>query len=1150
MNKVFFLILSCIFPYVSGHGATYTWQLGTSDLPTSTNWNPLGPPTSSDAAVFFNVGSATPTLNSLSPVASFQANTIFFPLTTQGYTLTLNRSGGNIQIVGGGIDASNSPFAQFVSVNQGTFIVRGGASCDIGNSGLVTISTTTTPAATAFINITDFGTKAGKANFFSNTSPGFSQATVQFTSGADAENANIAVNANGNASNARCIFSSAGTTANHATINSINKGLVSFSNGANADWANITLNNSTLNFTNANTTAGHATIVASNNSIVGFSNSTPSAGTATISLDHSSITFSNSSSGGNATINLTSSTLTFNQSNQVGSINSDATSTVTSNNSLIIGGNDADSDIEGSYNAPVVLGSLTKVGVGTLTLNGTNNYRGGTSINVGTVKAGADSNLGSTSPISNITIGTTGTLEISNTFATSRQITVNLGSQINVNPAKVFTVNTAIVGSGGSVTKINDGTLTLTAANTYTGGTNISAGILALTGSGSLASTGNVTLTSNGSLDISGIAASQTIADLSGSSGTTIVLGAKNLTLGTGTPTTTFSGNMSGVGGNLRKEGSGAVVLSGTNTYSGTTIVNNGILQGTTSSLPGPIDNNATLIFDQSFSGTYASQISGGGAVIKKGSGNLFLTNTNTIGGLFSIEEGVVSVNNILQGLGDVFVASSGTLQGLGPINKNVTIQGILNAGNSIGTMTINGNLTFDSGASFYNEITPTTTDLLFVTGIITINPGVSISIKPSSEIYNFPKTYLISSGAAVIGTFDSILVTLPLLTASLQYLPTQIKLYIFPIQFAQLFNSGNLGAVSHCLDNLPHSEGSDLSNVINSVQLMNSLAEVEQALNQLQPSLFTSLAITQENDMLYVRNILEQGMEDYHCRCKNNKKKSFAFWTTPFIAKTLQKNHGLEPGFHARSEGFFSGIGNVPSPLISLGGGIGYLHNHLYWHQERGNSSANTMYAAFLIQCENERFYLHSGVIEGLNYYKTDRHIQFGQAPIINRHARGSHHGWNNEAYLQLGVKANPKSVLISPFVSFDYLYLSESSFVEHGADSLNLKVFAKHSNLLVSQGGMNIGHSHFWKTFCLFPYIQLSILRESRFKGKEEKAKFSEICPMTLSGYYPSRTLGALSLGIKESFALGEISFSYQGKYGSKYHDNAFYLKLLFSW
>ncbi|MFM8497202.1 MAG: autotransporter-associated beta strand repeat-containing protein, partial [Planctomycetia bacterium] len=95
-------------------------------------------------------------------------------------------------------------------------------------------------------------------------------------------------------------------------------------------------------------------------------------------------------------------------------------------------------------------------------------------------------------------------------------------------------------------------------------------------------------------------------------------------------------------GSSLTVDGGGTVVLGGTNTYSGGTVVSAGRLAGTTASLQGLITNNATVEFVQTVGGTYAGSMTGTGALIKTGSGLLTFAGNNTFSGLTTISAGRV----------------------------------------------------------------------------------------------------------------------------------------------------------------------------------------------------------------------------------------------------------------------------------------------------------------------------------------------------------------------------------------------------------------------------------------------------------------------------------------------------------------------------
>src|SRR5581483_7117379 len=84
-----------------------------------------------------------------------------------------------------------------------------------------------------------------------------------------------------------------------------------------------------------------------------------------------------------------------------------------------------------------------------------------------------------------------------------------------------------IISGTGSLTKQNAGTLILTGANSYAGGTTITAGTL-FVGPGAAIGSGPVRL-SGGTLDVTVVGSAQTINGLSGTAGT-LAMGATALT--------------------------------------------------------------------------------------------------------------------------------------------------------------------------------------------------------------------------------------------------------------------------------------------------------------------------------------------------------------------------------------------------------------------------------------------------------------------------------------------------------------------------------------------------------------------------------------------------------------------------------------------
>ena len=214
---------------------------------------------------------------------------------------------------------------------------------------------------------------------------------------------------------------------------------------------------------------------------------------------------------------------------------------------------------------------LTLSGTGTLAVTGANTYSGTTYINGGTLRVdggGSSGTLGS---------GPVVIYSASATLAFDRSDTA-------------YTVGNLISGSGG-VSEIGGGTTTLTAANTFTGQTTITNGVVQLGNANALQNSTVGVAVNNGLAFSSGIGAF-TIGGLIGSGNLQLqsaggffaaqpdagVQTGVTLQVGNNNSSTTYSGVLSGSGG-LTKIGTGTQTLTGANIYSGATVVNGGTLE-------------------------------------------------------------------------------------------------------------------------------------------------------------------------------------------------------------------------------------------------------------------------------------------------------------------------------------------------------------------------------------------------------------------------------------------------------------------------------------------------------------------------------------------------------------------------------------------
>jgi fibronectin-binding autotransporter adhesin len=160
-----------------------------------------------------------------------------------------------------------------------------------------------------------------------------------------------------------------------------------------------------------------------------------------------------------------------------------------------------------------------------------------------------------------------------------------------------------------------------------------------------------LTISNGGTFDMTN--GTQTIASLSSTdgNGSKVLLGTFGaLTVGDST-STTFDGVISGAGGSVVKQGAGALVFTGNNTYSGLTSVTGGTLQlgdgvVKNGSVGGNIglSNNSALVFANPSTQVFAGSIGGNGSVTMNGPGTLQITATHSYNGPTTINAGLVQL--------------------------------------------------------------------------------------------------------------------------------------------------------------------------------------------------------------------------------------------------------------------------------------------------------------------------------------------------------------------------------------------------------------------------------------------------------------------------------------------------------------------------
>lgn len=352
---------------------------------------------------------------------------------------------------------------------------------------------------------------------------------------------------------------------------------------------------------------------------------------------------------------------------------------------------------------------LVKSDAGTLVLAGTNTYAGGTAINGGSVRASSDANLGDAAGALSLDGGT---LQTTADITSNRAVALAGAGTLLTDTGTTLTLGGSVSG-GGALAKAGAGSLILSNTNSYTGGTTIAAGTLQVGNGGASGS-------------IVGDVANDGILAFNRSDSLTFA------------GTINGSGSVSQIGSGTTILAANSSYAGGTTIAAGTLQLGSG---GTTGGITGDVVNNAALVFNRSDAVTFAGLISGTGTLTQAGSGTTVLSGANSYTGTTSVNAGTLLVNGDQSAAtGMTNVAAGATLGGTGIIGGDVSVAdgaALAPGAGGAGALTVNGNLSFAAGASLSydfglaNAPGNPLNDVVNVGGDLTLDGTIDVAVTP-----------------------------------------------------------------------------------------------------------------------------------------------------------------------------------------------------------------------------------------------------------------------------------------------------------------------------------------------------------------------------------------------------------------------------------
>ena len=493
---------------------------------------------------------------------------------------------------------------------------------------------------------------------------------------------------------------------------------------------------------------------------------------------------------------------------------------------------------------------------------------------------------------------------------------------------------------------------------------------------------------------------------------------------------------------------------------------------------------NMTISDSGTVTGTNAYigyNVSGVGTAIVTGQSSLWDNSANLYIGGSATSAGGTGLLNIIDGgiveAENVTIWSTGIVSGDSVLRANtVTNKGTIKPGNSMGILTIDGNLTMDSGSTLEIEIDNSgNSDKLIVTDDLYITGG---KVKPiSTETITGSQEYTIVEANNVTGTFDGL--DTALLNATflnignkLGYENDSVKLNITPVPFddPSILTTSNQRELGSALQQIANGGGNSITTAL---QGLRSIDQVRSAYNQLSGQSRPSLAPVTVVGTTNFRGTVSDRLHSIHdgayhesgsdplsemIKLLSDNNTTSSYDVTPYdptfsfgngtnylvdeIWGLWGKGYGVfgdretedgVPSYQYTIYGAAFGVDYQYSDNLLLGMTIGYSNGNVDYYSSRDKSNLSSIPIGVYGSWDANDWYVDSILSFAHLKYETKRYVD-----VTADKLSGDFNGDEISCYLEGGLNRRfRQDYLIQPLASFQVAYVNLDSYTESGGVS-----------------------------------------------------------------------------------------------------------------
>lgn len=495
--------------------------------------------------------------------------------------------------------------------------------------------------------------------------------------------------------------------------------------------------------------------------------------------------------------------------------------------------------------------------------------------------------------------------------------------------------------------------------------------------------------------------------------------------------------------------------------------------------------------------------------------------------------------------IGDTIIQDDSTLSGSGFFNGPVSnIASHVAPGNSIGTLTIDGDYFQDEAGSLVLEFACGQHDVLDVSGTATLDGELRLVLLD----YQGGGAYSVLDAGDVEGSFA--VVNAPaVLNAALRTAPSGLDLDLTRNTYASLAANSGQGSVGRTLDQFRTKVTGDMDSALLRIDNMN-LDDVRDALTDMAPGIqaatrrnLIDLPHSEANTLLdrLAEKAFRTPESQQNATAKaTDENPGYAVWGNVASKVGTQGPRDVIPALDSQSTNLFLGVERDHGRWNT--GLTGALLEHTLDSEKDASGAKITSARVYLHALWRQHVreagpYMAASLGAGRSRITSVRDVTF-----LDKQAEAQH--WAHD--VSLGIGAGHVLIAgawrIQPNLKMTGLYLHEDSATEHGAAPINLDVASTNIHSLRSTVGLRVGRTIFLDAAALLPVANIQWTHAVTSDHDHVQAHFNDYNPGVEidSDAVRDGLLLSLGLDIEAQNLRGGLRYEYSGRNGGEIEEH----------